>query len=99
MGLSITRRDFTSAGLALPALLVSRGLASGKADITVGITVDTRPDWNGAPNFIHSIEEASSVGYHWIETFWSYVERWKDNPKGLKETLDKLNLKLETVSN
>ena len=44
----ITRRDFMSAGLALPALLTSRTWAAGRAEITVGITVDTRPDWNGA---------------------------------------------------
>jgi sugar phosphate isomerase/epimerase len=99
MGTSITRRDFAAACVTLPALFASRGLGAGKADITVGITVDTRPDWSGAPNFSRSIEEASSVGYHWIETFWSYVERWKDNPQGLKDTLDKLNLRLETVSN
>ena len=88
-----------AAGLALPALLSSPGRAAGKADITVGITVDTRPDWNGPQNFIRSIDEASSVGYHWIETFWYYVDRWKDNPQGLKDELDKRNLKLETVSN
>jgi sugar phosphate isomerase/epimerase len=95
----ITRREFVSAGLALPALLAPRNRAAGKADITVGITVDTRPDWNGAQNFIRSIDEASSVGYHNIETFWNYVERWEQNPQGLKDELDKRHLRLETVSN
>jgi inosose dehydratase len=95
----ISRRDFVSAGLALPALLATRSLAAGKADITVGITVDTRPDWNGAENFMRSIDEASAVGYHNIETFWNYVERWEQNPQGLKDELDKRNLRLETVSN
>ena len=99
MANSISRRDFNSAALAFPALLVSRAAAAGKADITVGITVDTRPDWNGPPNFLRSIDEASAIGYHWIETFWPYVSRWENNPQGLKDTLDKLNLKLETVSN
>jgi sugar phosphate isomerase/epimerase len=61
--------------------------------------VDTRPDWNGADNFIRSIDEASSAGYHWVETFWPYVERWKDNPQGLRHELDSRGLKLETVSN
>jgi inosose dehydratase len=91
------RRDFLRAGVALP--FISRGLGAAKADITVAITVDTRPDWNGAENFIRSINEASEVGYRWIETFWPYVARWENNPQGLKDELDKRNLKLETVSN
>src|SRR5438105_6679175 len=95
----ITRRDFVSAGVALPALLVTTGFAAGRADITVGITVDTRPDWNGAENFIRSIDEASAVGYHNVETFWNYVERWEHNPEGLKDELAKRHLRLETVSN
>jgi sugar phosphate isomerase/epimerase len=93
-----TRRDFLAASLAVPAGLAT-ALASGKADITVGITVDTRPDWNGPQNFIRSIEEVSLVGYHRIETFWNYVERWAENPQGLKDELTKRNLTLETVSN
>jgi inosose dehydratase len=99
MSNSFTRRDFLSAGVGASTLVASRGIASGKADITVGITVDTRPDWNGPANFIRSIDEASSVGWHWVETFWPYVMRWKDNPQGLKDELQKRNLKLETVSN
>ena len=95
----ITRRDFVSAGLVLPALLAAKTRAAGKADITVGITVDTRPDWNGAENFMRSIDEASAVGYRHIETFWNYVERWERNPQGLKDELDKRSLRLETVSN
>lgn len=95
----ITRRNFLAASAALPVLLAERGLAAGKADIAVGITVDTRPDWSGPENFIRSIDEVSEVGYHWIETFWPYVARWEKNPQGLKDELDKRNLKLETVSN
>ena len=94
-----SRRDFLAAGLALPALVPAVGWAAGKADITVGITVDTRPDWNGPQNFIRSIQEASEIGYHWVETFWPYVSRWEKNPQGLKDELDKRGLKLETVSN
>jgi inosose dehydratase len=95
----MTRRNFLAASAALPAFLGTPSWGAGKADITVGITVDTRPDWNGAANFIRSIDEASEVGYHWIETFWPYVARWEKNPQGLKDELDKRNLKLETVSN
>ena len=95
----INRRTFVSAAAGLPALFASPGFAAQRADITVGITVDTRPDWNGPANFMRSIQEASAIGYHWIETFWEYVERWEYDPQGLKNTLEKLNLKLETVSN
>jgi inosose dehydratase len=95
----MTRRSFLASTAALPAFCPSQGLAAGKAAITVGITVDTRPDWNGPPNFIRSIDEASEIGFRWIETFWPYVARWENNPQGLKEELDKRNLKIETVSN
>src|SRR5262249_18454008 len=95
----MTRRDLLAAGVASAAALVAPIRAAAKASITVGITVDTRPDWNGAQNFIRSIDEASAVGYHRIETFWNYVERWADNPQGLKDELDKRKLTLETVSN
>jgi inosose dehydratase len=99
MAIAITRRQLAAAGLALPALFASRALGAGKADITVGITVDTRPDWSGPENFIRSIDEASAVGFHRIETFWQYVARWEDNPQGLKDELSKRHLTLETVSN
>jgi inosose dehydratase len=95
----ITRRAFVSSGLGLAALVRSANARRPGADITVGITVDTRPDWNGPENFIRSIDEASEVGYRWIETFWQYVERWEHQPQGLKNELDKRNLRLETVSN
>jgi len=92
----VSRREFN---LAVPAVFAANTFASNRADITVGITVDTRPDWNGPEHFLRSIEEASAVGYHWIETFWQYVESWETKPDELKETLAKLNLRLETVSN
>jgi sugar phosphate isomerase/epimerase len=92
----MTRRDFLAATAALP---VATAAPEPKATIKVGITVDTRPDWNGPENFIRSLDEASSVGYHRIETFWNYVERWQDNPRGLADELTKRNLSLETVSN
>lgn len=92
----LTRRAFAAG---LPALLPRFSSGAGKAKITVGITVDTRPDWNGAANFIRSIDEASAVSYHRVETFWQYVERWKDNPQGLKDVLAARHLTLETVSN
>ena len=66
MPFQLTRRALLAAGGALStAPLYARG-----ADITVGITSNTRPDWSGAENFLKSIREASEVGYHWIETFW-----------------------------
>ena len=95
----MTRRDFFGGSLTLATSLAVPAPAAAKAEITVGITVDTRPDWNGPQNFIRSIDEASAVGYHRIETFWNYVERWADNPQGLKDELAKRNLTLETVSN
>lgn len=91
----MTRRDFLAAAGSLPLAAAP----PRRAAITVGITVDTRPDWNGPENFIRSIDEASSAGYHNIETFWNYVERWQDKPGGLAGELARRNLKLETVSN
>src|SRR5437016_4835709 len=88
--MSLDRRQF---------LLLLAAPHTGKADITIGITVDTRPDWSGPSNFMRSIQEASSIGYHWVETFWEYVRRWEEKPQELKDTLSGLNLKLETVSN
>ena len=85
------RRQFIAAGATLPALLLAPTPAAAKGTFNVGITVDTRPDWNGPANFIRSIDEASSVGYHRIETFWPYVQRWADmnaaNWKNLEELL------------
>ena len=93
------RRFLTASAAAIPAMLGRGASAAPRADITVGITVDTRPDWNGPENFMRAIKEAHQVGYHWIETFWQYVERWQDNPGELKDILAGLNLRLETVSN
>jgi inosose dehydratase len=90
-----TRRELLAAAGALAtAPLYARG-----ADITVGITSNTRPDWSGAENFLKSIREASEVGYHWIETFWPYVSKWEDRPEELIDILAELDLKMETVSN
>ena len=97
MSWSMTRRRFLATAAAAPFVL--RSVNARGATITVGITVDTRPDWNGPQNFIRSIDEASQVGYHWIETFWEYVQRWESQPQGLKDELDKRGLRLETVSN
>jgi inosose dehydratase len=99
--MSISRRRFLAASAAASlSVLPGRGApGASKADITVGITVDTRPDWNGPENFIRAVKEAHQVGYHWIETFWQYVDRWQDDPGQLKDILAGLNLRLETVSN
>ena len=74
----ITRRELLAALSA--GVSASPSWAAG-AEITIGITSDTRPDWNGADNFIRSINECSELGYHWIETFWGYVSRWGDRPQ------------------
>jgi len=52
MAQSVTRRDFATAGLVLAGLFTTLGTATGKADITIGITVDTRLDWKGPQNFL-----------------------------------------------
>ena len=90
-----TRRQF----LAVSTGLLAAPLLAKGADITVGITSTTRPDWAGGENFLKSIREASEVGYHWIETFWPYVNRWENRPEELIEIMAKLDLKMETVSN
>jgi len=96
----VSRRRFLGASAAaIPAIQGRSASAASKTDITVGITVDTRPDWNGPENFMRAIKEAHQVGYHWIETFWQYVQRWQYNPGQLKDILAGLNLRLETVSN
>ena len=93
MSTTASRRQFLAAGLALAAGPVR----AARAEITVGITSNTQPDWGD--DFLLSIREASEVGYHWIETFWPYVERWADEPKVLIDLMAELDLKMETVSN
>lgn len=89
----MTRRSF----LLSSALAASASAKS--AEITVGITSNTRPEWAGPEGFLRSLEECSELGYHWIETFWSYVSKWEDRPEELIELMAKLDLKMETVSN
>lgn len=48
---------------------------------------------------MRSIEECSQLGYRWIETFWPYVSKWEQRPEELIETMSRLGLKMETVSN
>ncbi len=90
----MTRRQFF-------ALSASAAAASGagKANIRVGITSNTRPEWEGAEGFERSLEECADLGYHWIETFWSYLAPWEKSPEALAEKLEKLGLRMETVSN
>jgi hypothetical protein len=89
----MTRRALLAA---LSAGVAAAPAWAAAADITVGITSDTRPDWNGADKFLRSINECSELGFHWIETFWPYVAQWGDKPQELVEILAKLNLKMET---
>lgn len=91
----MTRRELLtalSAGVAAPAW-------GAGAEITVGITSNTRPDWADSEGFIPSLRDCSELGYHWIETFWDYLTPWEDNPQALVDLLAGLNLKMETVSN
>ena len=88
----MTRRSFL-------ALAGAAAAPAAQADITVGITSDTRPDWNGADNFLRSIQECADLGFRWIETFWPYVSRWENRPEELADILGDLGLKMETVSN
>lgn len=92
---NLNRRQFLGA----TAALFAQPLLANGADITVGITSNTRPDWSGPENFLKSIKESSEVGYHWIETFWPMVSKWENNPRELIDLMAKLNLKMETVSN
>jgi sugar phosphate isomerase/epimerase len=92
----MNRRELIAA---LAAGAVAAPAWGATADITVGITADTRPDWNGPENFLRAIRECSDLGYHWIETFWPYVARWGDDPAELIDVLAALGLKMETVSN
>ncbi len=92
----MTRRSFIAASsLALPGAVHG----AGQADITVGITSNTRPDWAGAEGFLPSLRECSALGYRWIETFWPYLEPWKDDPAKLADLLAGMGLKMETISN
>ena len=99
MSTEMTRRQLLKAGAGLSALGVAGARQDGGAEITVGITSNTRPDWSGGENFVKSIREASEVGYHWIETFWPVVNRWEKNPQELIDLMAELGLKMVTVSN
>jgi inosose dehydratase len=96
MSPNLTRREVLSAAVGLVAGSAFAA-AEPNADITVGITSNTRPDWTD--DFQLSLRECSEVGYHWIETFWNYVTPWEQRPEELVELLAGLNLKMETVSN
>jgi inosose dehydratase len=90
----MTRRQFLASS-------VAAGVASAaaKAQIKVGITSNTRPEWEGSEGFERSLVECSELGYHWIETFWSYLTQWEKRPADLQEKMAKLDLRMETVSN
>lgn len=90
----MTRRQF----LATPAAALAAH-AAGQAQIPVGITSNTRPEWADAAGFERSLEECSALGYRWIETFWSYLQPWERDPRALVDKLATLGLKMETVSN
>ena len=89
----MTRRSLLASTLALPAV------AASKARIRVGITSNTRPEWEGEEGFERSLVECSELGYRWIETFWSYVSKWENKPGELLDKMAALGLRMETVSN
>ena len=90
----MTRRQI----LAAPAMALA-ATAAAKARIRVGITSNTRPEWAGAEGFERSLRECSELGYRWIETFWSYLGPWENDPAKLEDKMATLGLKMETVSN
>ena len=93
----MTRRRFLATSVFAGA--AASYSAAGKARIQVGITSNTRPEWEGAEGFERSLQECSEIGYRWIETFWSYVSQWEHRPEELREKMAKLGLRMETVSN
>lgn len=98
----MTRRELIatlSTGLAACATPDAPVAIANAADITVGITSNTRPEWAGAEGFVPSLHDCSELGYHWIETFSGYLTPWKDDPQALVDMLAGLDLKMETVSN
>lgn len=80
------------------ALSGTRNGSGRRADIRVGITIDTRPDWNGPDNFLRAMDEAAELGYRWIEVFPRDMGSWFYDPPGFKAELEKRNLGLITVS-
>jgi inosose dehydratase len=101
----MTRRDFLAAGAAgaagvvfAPSLLASEMSPRRAADIAVGITIDTRPDWAGAGNFLRAMDESSAVGYRMIEVFPNQLgDLFRDAPR-FRDEMARRNLGLVTVS-
>jgi inosose dehydratase len=95
----ISRRDFlkASSALALGANLSAFTAALNGHEFKIGITTNTIGGWE--KDVIKSFREASEVGYHAVETFYSYVLPFWEKPDELKTILSALNLRLETVSN
>lgn len=94
-----TRRDFLKVASAF-SLAAKTGLlaaASPPPQFKIGITTNTRGGWE--KDLILSFREASEAGYHAVETFYNYVLPYWDKPEALKQALDELHLRLETVSN
>ena len=89
----LTRRRFLelcSAAALAPALPAA-------PRFQVGITTNTRGGWE--KDVLLSFREASEVGFHNVETFYSFVLPWWDKPQELKKIMDGMNLKFVTVSN
>jgi inosose dehydratase len=111
---SLSRRDFLAAGAAgvagaalTPALSATGTSPAVAPPLTranmrgfpLGITSNTRPEWNGAAGFLRSIDECSEIGYRMIETFWADISRWENDPAALKDEMQRRNLGFVTISN
>jgi inosose dehydratase len=104
MDAHITRRDFlvtgaaTAAGAAMsPSLFASEVLRPRRANIAAGITIDTRPDWNGPENFLRAMDEAAQIGYRMIEFFPRDMGDFFNDPARFRDELQKRNLGVITI--
>ncbi len=93
-----TRRLFLQGSAAAAASKMVSGAASG-THIQIGITTNTRNGGDWSKDMLLSFREASEVGFHNVETFFSYVKPWWEKPQELRTKMDQLKLKFVTVSN
>jgi inosose dehydratase len=101
----MTRRDFLAASAAggagavlAPSFLASQLSSARQADIMVGITCNTSPDWNGQANFMRALDESAEIGFRYVEIFPRDMGTWLQRPEEFKEELDKRGLGLTSVS-
>jgi len=97
MSAAISRRSFVEicAG-ATGAALVAPYL-SAATPFRIGITTNTRGGWEH--DVLLSFREASEAGFRNVETFYNYMLPWWDKKEQLKDIMDGLRVKFDTVSN